>query len=174
LDNLIQQTLNELKLHEAIRGEYFKLESYLNSLKIAANKNHAFCPSNSWTFDDKKQIFNNDYDLDVDDKHIDTNSFQILSRLKELLSQQQRYQLNLIDELSHLAFNFKINTDCLPNSNNNNNNNSNNNINSNTFISKIQVNFANDYENLNVNRTQLHLILNHSENTNIHSGKCEE
>lgn len=167
LDNLIKQTLNELKLHEAIRGEYFKLESYLNGLKITANKNHAFCPSNSWTFDDKKQIVNNSYDLDdLGEKHNDTHSFQILSHLKELLSQQQRYQLNLIDELSHLAFNFKINTDSIPNNNNNNS------TNSNTFISKVQVNFVNDYENLNVNRTQLHLILNHSENRNIHSGKC--
>ena len=74
--------------------------------------------------------------------------------------------MNLIDELSHLAFNFKINTDSIPNNNNNNS------TNSNTFISKVQVNFVNDYENLNVNRTQLHLILNHSENRNIHSGKC--
>ena len=161
LDNLIKQTLNELKLHEAIRGEYIKLESYLNSLSSKAT--NSFCPSNSWTFDSKKIIQKTNSNENDDNEKMfnsleQTNGCQTLARLNELLSQQQLRQLGLIDELSHLAFSLKINTD------------------NKTFISDAELNLVNGCRrdgggnifndpNLNSNKTQLISVLNHSENS---------
>jgi hypothetical protein len=180
LDNLIKQTLDDLQLQEAIRGEYTKLEmAYFNNTNQnndsqMTTKTNGFCTtSNSWTFDRKL----------ISDKEVESLlekdlNFQTFTRLKDLLSDQQRRQMSLIDELSHLAFSLKM-TDTINNSNK-------------SFISKVEVNMVNngdrsvssmsssnanddECQNLILNRTQMHLILNHSENslTNI-NGMCYE
>jgi hypothetical protein len=184
--NLIKQTLDDLQLQEAIRCEYTKLEvAYFNNSNQTSpkhdsqttTKTNGFCTtSNSWTFD--RRLISNDGESMLEK---DSN-FQAFTRLKDLLLNQQRRQMSLIDELSHLAFSLKM-TDTI----NNNSNNTNK-----SFISKVEVNMANngdrsvssmsssnanddERQNLNLNRTQLHLILNHSENSLINiNGTCFE
>ena len=115
LDNLVKQLMNALKLQESIRVEYFKLEksqlrlSYSNS-KITHNPTVAteatkafpcsFAPSNSWTFNTTKAA-------DPEDSKVKVNNFETIAKFQELLAQQQKQQLSLLNELSQISLSLK-------------------------------------------------------------------
>ena len=135
LDNIVIQLLNALKIQENIFIEYSKLEKNKN-IKPNQSNNHlikhsnsnsyfreqqhhntGFCTtSNSWTFNNGKSYNQNTDFLDDIDSYIenDLDNYPInevndnsFNKFQHLLIQQQRQQINILNDLTQLSKSLK-------------------------------------------------------------------